>query len=147
MAVNRVPRHAAGRRVPSLTIGRTEAESRKMQSVRKGMLAGLAAAALGLPGAGQAAADAEAAQALMRQNNCTKCHSVDRDKDGPSFRRTARGFANRANAEQALIHHLTSGETATFPDGHEEAHKIVKTIPPQDMNQIRNLVQWILEQK
>src|ERR1019366_6968444 len=49
-------------------------------------------------------------------------------------------------AEAKLIHHITSGEKAKFPDGHEEDHKIVKTDPPNDMAQIKNLVDWILEQ-
>jgi cytochrome c len=104
----------------------------------------LAVAASAAPAA---AADAEAAQALMRQNNCTKCHAVDRDKDGPSFVRTARGLRGRPNAEQTLVRHLTSGEMALFPDGREEPHKIVKTNPANDMNQVLNLVRWILEQK
>jgi cytochrome c len=94
-----------------------------------------------------AAADAEAAQALMRQNNCTKCHAVDKDKDGPSFRRTARGLQNKPDAEQILVRHLTSGDIAVFPDGREEAHRIVKTNPPNDRAQVLNLVRWILEQK
>jgi cytochrome c len=45
-----------------------------------------------------------------------------------------------------LITHVTSGEKAKFPDGHEEEHKIVKTSPPKDMAQIKNLVDWILSQ-
>jgi cytochrome c len=28
--------------------------------------------------------DAEAAKALARQNNCFKCHSVEKEKDGPA---------------------------------------------------------------
>jgi cytochrome c len=114
----------------------------------RGWLAAAAAFGLaGFGGAAAAAADGEAAQALMRANNCTRCHSVANDKDGPSFRRTARGLAGRANAEESLVRHLTSGEVATFPDGHEEPHKIVKTNPAGDLAQVRNLVRWILEQK
>jgi cytochrome c len=149
--VKRRARRVAGAPAASFSMGPHGPRGRENEqgaSVNKGLLAGLAGAALGLFLHGSAgAADAEAAQALMKQNNCSKCHSVDKDKDGPSFRRTARGFAGRPNAEQKLVFHLTSGEIATFPDGHEEAHKIVKTTPPQDMNQILNLVHWILEQK
>ena len=36
---------------------------------------------------------------------------------------------------------ITTGEKAKFPDGHEEDHKIIKT---KDMNEIKNLVNWIL---
>ena len=88
--------------------------------------------------------DAEAAKALARQNNCLKCHAVDKEKDGPTYHSVAEKFKGKPNAENRLIEHITSGEKAKFPDGHEEEHKIVKTSPPKDMEQIKNLVQWIL---
>lgn len=90
------------------------------------------------------AVDAEAAKALARQNNCLKCHAIDKEKDGPAYHAVAEKFKGKPNAEARLIEHITSGEKAKFPDGHEEEHKIVKTSPPKDMDQIRNLVQWIL---
>lgn len=90
------------------------------------------------------AADEEAAKALARQNNCFKCHSVDKDKDGPAYKKVAEKYRGKADAEARLIEHVTSGEKAKFPDGHEEEHKIVKTSPPKDMAQIKNLIQWIL---
>lgn len=92
------------------------------------------------------AADEEAAKALARQNNCFKCHSVDKDKDGPAYKKVAEKFKGKPDAEARLIQHVTSGEKAKFPDGHEEEHKIVKTSPPKDMAQIKNLVDWILSQ-
>lgn len=92
------------------------------------------------------AVDAEAAKALARQNNCLKCHAVDKDKDGPAYKKVAEKYKGKSNAETRLIEHITSGEKAKFPDGHEEEHKIIKTSPPKDMAQIRNLVQWILAQ-
>ena len=94
----------------------------------------------------QAALDVEAAKALARQNNCLKCHAIDKDKDGPAYKKVAEKYKGKANAEARLIEHITSGEKAKFPDGHEEEHKIVKTSPPKDMEQIKNLVQWILAQ-
>jgi cytochrome c len=92
------------------------------------------------------AADADAALALARQNNCLKCHAIDKEKDGPSYKKVAEKYKGKANAEARLIEHITSGEKAKFPDGHEEEHKIIKTSPPKDMAQIKNLVQWILAQ-
>ena len=92
------------------------------------------------------AADADAAKALAKQNNCLKCHAVDKEKDGPSYKSVAEKYKGKANAEARLIEHITSGEKAKFPDGHEEEHKIVKTSPPKDMAQVKNLVQWILAQ-
>ena len=80
------------------------------------------------------------------QNKCLTCHSVAKDKDGPAYKKVAEKYKGKANAEARLIEHITSGEKAKFPDGHEEEHKIVKTSPPKDMEQIKNLVDWILAQ-
>jgi cytochrome c len=92
------------------------------------------------------AMDAEAAKGLARQNNCLKCHGVDKDKEGPGYNKVAAKYKGKADAEARLITHISSGEKAKFPDGHEEEHKIVKTSPPNDKDQIKNLVQWILAQ-
>jgi cytochrome c len=90
------------------------------------------------------AVDVEAAKELARQNNCFKCHAISKDKDGPAYKKVAEKYKGKDNAEARLIEHITSGEKAKFPDGHEEAHKIVKTSPPDDKAQIKNLVDWIL---
>lgn len=88
--------------------------------------------------------DEEAAKSLARESNCFKCHSVSKDKDGPAFKKVAEKYRSRPDAEKRLIEHITTGEIAKFPDGHEEEHKVIKTDPPKDIAQIRNLVQWIL---
>ena len=113
---------------------------------RQAAVAGLFAAGLLALSSIAYAVDAAAAKALAKQNNCLKCHAVDKDKDGPSFHSVAEKFKGKPEAEQRLIDHITTGEKAKFPDGHEEEHKIVKTSPPKDMAQIKNLVQWILAQ-
>jgi len=92
------------------------------------------------------AVDADAALQLARQNNCFKCHSVEKEKDGPAYKKVAEKYRGKAGAVDKLINHVTSGEKAKFPDGHEEEHKIIKTSPPKDMEQIKNLVEWILSQ-
>jgi cytochrome c len=119
------------------------ATKKLIQSVVSAAAIGLLFAATATP---SYAVDAEAAKALARQNNCFKCHSVEKDKDGPAYKKVAEKYKGKANAEQRLIDHVTSGEKAKFPDGHEEEHKIIKTSPPKDMEQIKNLVQWILSQ-
>ena len=106
----------------------------------------IAAAALAFTSIAHAAPDADAAKALAKQNNCFKCHAIEKDKDGPAYKKVAEKYKGKATAEAHLIEHITSGEKAKFPDGHEEEHKIVKTSPPKDMAQIKNLVQWILAQ-
>jgi len=90
--------------------------------------------------------DADAARAVARRNFCFKCHGVAKNKDGPSYSKVAEKYRGKDNAEERVIEHLTSGETAKFPEGYEDAHKIIKTHPPNDMAQIKNLVQWILAQ-
>jgi cytochrome c len=90
--------------------------------------------------------DEDAAKALAKQNNCLKCHAIEKEKDGPAYKAVAAKYKGKANAEARLIEHITSGEKAKFADGHEEEHKIVKTSPPKDSAQIKNLVQWILAQ-
>lgn len=92
------------------------------------------------------AADADAAKALAKKNNCFKCHSVAKDKVGPAYRKVAEKFKGEPDAEARLMYHITSGEKAKFPDGHKENHKIIKTSPPEDMEQMKNLVEWILSQ-
>lgn len=92
----------------------------------------------------QAAPDADAATTLARANNCFKCHSASKEKDGPSFKKTAEKYRGKPDAQAKLVHHLTSGEKAKFPDGHSEDHKIIDT---KDDAQIKNLVDWILSQQ
>ena len=87
------------------------------------------------------AVDADAAQALAKQNNCFRCHGIDKDKDGPAWKKIASKYKGLPNAEEKLTHHLTSGEKAKFPDGHEEDHKVLKS---DDANETKNLVDWIL---
>ena len=99
---------------------------------------------LGVSLSARAAVDVDAAKALARQNNCFKCHAIDKEKDGPAWKKVAEKYKGKDNAEARLVEHITSGEKAKFPDGHEEEHKVVQTSPPKDMAQIKNLVDWIL---
>ncbi len=89
-----------------------------------------------------AAVDVEAAKELARANNCFKCHGVDKEKDGPAWKKISEKYRGKPEAEEKLIHHLTSGETAKFPDGHEEEHKNIKGKASPES--IKNLVDWIL---
>ena len=89
------------------------------------------------------AVDADAALSLARQNGCLKCHAVDKHKDGPAYRDVAAKYKDKDHAEtvKKLLNHITSGEKAKFPDGHEEEHKIIKV---KDVAQQTNLVEWVL---
>jgi len=83
--------------------------------------------------------DADAAQALLKKNDCGKCHAVDKKKDGPSYKETAAKLKGKPGAEEELYKHLTTGPMVKI-DGKEEKHKIIKG----DEADIKNLVRWIL---
>jgi len=87
------------------------------------------------------AVDADAAKAFAKQNNCFRCHGLNKDKDGPAWTKLAAKFKADPKGEEKLLKHLTSGEKAKFPDGHEEAHMILKSDDPKET---KNLVDWIL---
>jgi cytochrome c len=89
-------------------------------------------------------ADVEGAKALAEQNNCLQCHGIKKDKDGPSFLKTAEKYRGKAGAEDEVIKHLNSGKEIKLADGTKEKHKVIKTIPPNDAAQVKNLVQYIL---
>ena len=101
------------------------------------------AAGLAFPMSAFAEPDADAAQKLSKSSGCTKCHSVDKAKKGPSFQKIAAKYKGKADAEQKVTTHLTTSPKVKFPDGTEEEHD---TVDSKDPKQVRNLVQWILVQ-
>lgn len=86
------------------------------------------------------AADADAAQALLKKSECLKCHAIDKKKDGPPFKETAKKYKGKADAEDKLIKHVTSKPMIEI-DGKKEEHKAVKS---SDAAEVKNMVQWIL---
>jgi len=106
------------------------------------LLGAIAACLLTFSVYASAAVDVDAAKALARENNCFKCHGVDKEKDGPSYKKVAEKYRGNPGAETKLIHHVTSGEKAKFPDGHEEEHKNIQGKASPEA--IKNLVDWIL---
>jgi len=114
----------------------------KIHIGRNALCAALSIAVAAMLASGGAfAADAAAAQALARQNNCFKCHAVDKKKEGPAWKEVAAKLKSDNDAEAKLIKHLTTGPKVKFEDGHEEDHPIIKAKSPDDT---KNLVQWIL---
>jgi len=88
-----------------------------------------------------AAPDAESATALYKKEKCNKCHSPDKSKDGPSFKKIAAKYKGKADGEEKVIKAITTGPKVKLEDGSEEEHKIIKTT---DAAQLKNLAQWIL---
>ena len=107
------------------------------QATRVAVMLALGAAALAVQAQ---AIDVAAAEALAKKSNCTKCHSVDKKKDGPPFKETAAKYKGKADAEAKLIKHVTTGPKVKI-DGVEEEHQIVKT---KDDAEILNLVRYVL---
>jgi cytochrome c len=102
-----------------------------------------AAAALAFTVPAAAAPDADAAVKLSKESGCTKCHSVDKTKKGPSFQKTAAKYKGKTDGEAKLIDFVTKSPKVKLDDGTEEEHKAVQT---KDAAQVKNLVQWILAQ-
>ena len=94
---------------------------------------------LAINGSAQAI-DAEAAEALAKKSKCFTCHSVDKKKDGPSFKTTAEKYKGKPDAEQTLFTHLTTNPKVKV-DGKDETHESPKT---KNDAELKNLAGWIL---
>jgi cytochrome c len=89
-------------------------------------------------------ADEEAARALLKKNDCFKCHAVDKTKKGPSYKKIAAKYREKgsaAEAEQKMIKHMTTSPMVKLEDGTEEEHKVIDTKDPAEL---KNIVQWIM---
>lgn len=84
--------------------------------------------------------DVAAAEELILANKCAKCHSVDKQKDGPSFKKTAAKYKGKADGESKLFTHLTTAPQVEI-DGVKEEHKKMKA--PDDAA-IKNAARYIL---
>jgi len=84
--------------------------------------------------------DGDAAEALIKKNKCSKCHALDKKKDGPPYRETASKYKGKPDVEAKLFKHLTTGPTVKV-DGKEEKHTVIKAKNDDD---VRNLIRWIL---
>ncbi|BAL26318.1 c-type cytochrome [Azoarcus sp. KH32C] len=88
--------------------------------------------------------DADAAKALAKDNDCFKCHAVDKTKKGPSYKKVAEKYKGKeAEAFEKIRKNITTGPKVKLEDGTEEDHKIINT---KDDAQLKNLMQWILAQ-
>lgn len=90
-----------------------------------------------------AAVDAASAQALFKDNECTKCHAVDKDKKGPSLQKISAKYKGKAEGQGKLIDNFTKGAKVKTSDGKEIDHK---TLDSKDVAVQKNLADWILSQ-
>lgn len=100
------------------------------------------AALLGLSASAMASnVDEEAATALAKKNDCTKCHAVDKTKKGPSYKKIAAKYKGKPDGQEKAIQSMTEGKKVKLEDGTEENHKIINTKDPKEL---KNLADWIL---
>jgi len=90
-----------------------------------------------------AAPDEDAAKALMKANDCTKCHAVDKTKKGPALKKIAEKYKGKADGQAKLVTNFTTGPTVKLADGTEEKHKVIDS---KDQKELKNLADWILAQ-
>ncbi|BCO26729.1 hypothetical protein MIZ03_1614 [Rhodoferax lithotrophicus] len=89
----------------------------------------------------QAAVDEEAAKALFKSNDCTKCHSVDKEKKGPSLKKISEKYKGKADGQEKAVKNMTDGKKVKLADGTEQEHKVIDT---KDLKEQKNLADWIL---
>ena len=89
-----------------------------------------------------AAVDAAAANKVLKDQGCTKCHAIDKSKKGPSYQKVAEKYKGKADAEEKLTKQLTTSPMVKLDDGTEEEHKAFKG----DAASMKNLIQFILSQ-
>jgi cytochrome c len=102
-----------------------------------------ALACLGLGTGSALALDDDAVKTLLKKNECTKCHAIDKDKKGPSYQKIAKDNKGKADAEEKLVKAMTTGPKVKLSDGSEEEHKRISSKDPAE---IKGLAQWVLKQ-
>lgn len=90
-----------------------------------------------------AAPDEDAAKALMKANDCTKCHAVDKTKKGPALKKIAEKYKGKADGQSKVLTSITTAPMVKLADGTEEKHKVIDT---KDQKELKNLADWILAQ-
>jgi cytochrome c len=83
----------------------------------------------------------DAAETLAKAGGCFKCHSVEKTKKAPSYKRIAQKYKGKPDGEAALIKHLSGTKSVTVEGGGDEQHE---PPPAKDAAELKNLVQWIL---
>lgn len=76
----------------------------------KSLTAALALAA----GAAFVAAPVSASEALLKKNNCTACHAIDKKLVGPAYKEVAKKYAGDAGAAKMLAEKVKKGGKGTW---------------------------------
>ena len=115
----------------------------QMKKFSLALVGGAAALALATLTPAYGAVDADAAQSLFKKNDCSKCHSVDKTKKGPSLKSMAAKYKGKADGQASVIKSITTGPKVKLDDGSQEEHKVIDT---KDAAALKNIADWILSQ-
>ncbi|MBF0613489.1 MAG: cytochrome C [Magnetococcales bacterium] len=85
--------------------------------------------------------DANAALEVLKRNDCTKCHSVKKSKNGPSYQKVSEKYKGDGAAEDKIYKHLTTSPKVKLEDGTTEEHKKIDITDP---GQLKEFIRWIL---
>lgn len=88
-----------------------------------------------------AALDEAAIEPYLKKQGCMKCHAIDKEKKGPSYKKVAAKYKGKAEGETKAIKNMTEGQKVKLDDGTEEEHKVIETKDPADLKAI---AKWIL---
>lgn len=83
-------------------------------------------------------------KAILKKNDCFKCHAIDKAKKGPAYKKIAAKYKGKeAEGEANMIKNITTGPKVKLDDGTEEEHKVIDIKDPKEL---KKLVHWILAQ-
>lgn len=116
-------------------------ESQTYHRLLPALVVGIALGVTTFSGTARAELDALTALEVLKRNDCTKCHSVKKSKNGPSYNKVARKRRGDPKAEDKLFKHLTTSPMVKLDDGTEEEHKKIDFKNPEH---IREFIRWIL---
>jgi cytochrome c len=109
-------------------------------SLLTGLIAATTLAFAPIPASAEGANEG-AAEELAKAGKCFRCHSVDKAKKAPSYKRIAAKYKGNPEAEAKMIKHLSGAQKVKVEDGGDEEHE---PPPAKDAADLKNLVRWIL---
>ncbi|MBF0427344.1 MAG: cytochrome C [Magnetococcales bacterium] len=101
----------------------------------------LLAMGIGIAKTAHADLDATSALEVLKRNDCTKCHSIQKSKNGPSYIKVAKKYKEDPKGEEKLFKHLTTTPKVKLEDGTEEDHKKTDFENPEHL---KEFIRWIL---
>ncbi len=107
-------------------------------------LIGAAVLAVATLSPAHAAVDADAAKALFKDNECSKCHDLKLAKKAPALKKIAAKYKGKADAQAKIIEQFNKGGKVKALDGKEVDHKVLDNKDPAVQ---KNLADWILSAK